>query len=60
MTKRILCVILAGMFGCSLIATVGCSNRGGQAEKLEAPDDIDWEAIEAEGSEMADSQQVGE
>ena len=37
-----------------------CGHQGGQAQKLEAPEGIDWEAIEAEGSKMAESQNTGE
>ena len=39
---------------------VGCSQGSGEAEVLTAPEDVDWEAIEAQGAEMAEAQNEGE
>ncbi|EGF26681.1 hypothetical protein [Rhodopirellula baltica] len=37
-----------------------CSQGGGDAEKLAAPEGIDWEAIEAQDGSIADAQSEGE
>jgi hypothetical protein len=37
-----------------------CSQGGGDAEKLTAPEGIDWEAIEAQDGSIADAQSEGE
>ncbi|MEO9594995.1 hypothetical protein [Rhodopirellula bahusiensis] len=43
-----------------LLGLTACAPGGGDAEKLTAPEGIDWEAIEAEGGAIADAQSEGE
>lgn len=48
------------MAAATAISSTGCAPESNQAQKLEAPDNIDWAAIEAEDEAMAESQSVGE
>ncbi|MFG0267194.1 MAG: hypothetical protein ACF8AM_18900 [Rhodopirellula sp. JB055] len=47
-------------FALSLLGVPACSQGDGDAEKLTAPEGIDWEAIEAQDGAIADAQSEGE
>ncbi|MCC9641920.1 hypothetical protein LOC71_06510 [Rhodopirellula sp. JC740] len=53
------CLVAAGLL-ISAVALPGCTESGGDAQKLTAEEGIDWEAIEAEGAEIAEGQKQGE
>ncbi len=47
-------------FAVGLMGLPACSQGGGDAEKLNAPEGIDWAAIEAQDGAIADAQSEGE
>lgn len=53
------CLLAAGLLS-SVMTLPGCTESGGEAQKLTAEEGIDWEAIEAEGAEIAEGQKEGE
>ena len=59
-TKRVKTIVSVAV--CIIATTMSIAGCGGSAEatKLEAPDGVDWEAIEAEGAQMNEEQSIGE
>ncbi|EMB18793.1 MULTISPECIES: hypothetical protein [Rhodopirellula] len=47
-------------FALGMLSLPACSPESGEAQKLTAPDDIDWAAIEAQDEAIAEAQSKGE
>ena len=52
-------IVTAFCLTATMFLVVGCS-QSTEATKLEAPDGVDWAAIEAEGEQMNELQSEGE
>ena len=56
--RSFICIVIC-VFA-TAVPTSGCGGNSTEAKKLDAPEGIDWEAIEAEGSQINEEQSLGE